>query len=125
MSESLTTTRKTVVDARGAPPHHRVGNGFRVHGLFGHGDGRAAERSPFLLLDYAAPVEFAPTRYRRGVGSHPHRGFETVTYILEGELEHEDSAGHRGRISAGGVQWMTAGAGRPSWRRFPMPRHPG
>lgn len=111
MSESLTTTRKTVVDARGAPPHHWVGDGFRVHGLFGHGDGRAAERSPFLLLDYAAPVEFAPTRYRRGVGSHPHRGFETVTIVYSGEVEHRDSTGAGGVIRPGDVQWMTAGAG--------------
>jgi quercetin 2,3-dioxygenase len=66
--------------------------------------------NPFLLLDEMGPVEYAPGE-AVGAPDHPHRGFETVTYMLEGEFEHEDSAGHRGHIRAGDVQWMTAGAG--------------
>lgn len=111
MSETLTTTRKTVLSTRGAPDHHWVGNGFRVHGMFGYSGEGVAERSPFLLLDYAAPVEFAPARFRRGVGSHPHRGFETVTIVYDGEVEHRDSTGAGGVIRPGDVQWMTAGGG--------------
>jgi redox-sensitive bicupin YhaK (pirin superfamily) len=65
---------------------------------------------PFLLLDELGPVDYAPGE-ALGAPDHPHRGFETVSYILEGELEHEDSAGHRGKLAAGDVQWMTAGAG--------------
>lgn len=105
------TARKTVLSTRGAPGHHWVGNGFRVHGMFGYNGEGVAERSPFLLLDYAAPVAFAPTTYRRGVGSHPHRGFETVTIVYDGEVEHRDSTGAGGVIRPGDVQWMTAGAG--------------
>jgi redox-sensitive bicupin YhaK (pirin superfamily) len=67
--------------------------------------------SPFLLLDYAGPVEFDPARKPRGVGAHPHRGFETVTIVYQGELEHRDSTGQGGRIGAGDVQWMTAARG--------------
>jgi quercetin 2,3-dioxygenase len=65
---------------------------------------------PFLLIDELGPIDYAPGQ-AIGAPDHPHRGFETVSYILEGELEHEDSAGHKGRLSAGDVQWMTAGAG--------------
>ncbi len=65
---------------------------------------------PFLLLDEMGPVDYAPGE-AVGAPDHPHRGFETVTYMLEGEFEHEDSAGHRGKLSAGDVQWMTAGGG--------------
>ena len=67
--------------------------------------------SPFLLLDYAGPMEFAPTDERRGVGEHPHRGFETVTIVYEGEVEHRDSSGGGGKIGPGDVQWMTAASG--------------
>jgi redox-sensitive bicupin YhaK (pirin superfamily) len=67
--------------------------------------------SPFLLFDYAGPMEFSPTTERRGVGEHPHRGFETVTIVYEGEVEHRDSSGGGGRIGPGDVQWMTAAAG--------------
>src|SRR5215207_7202212 len=69
-----------------------------------------SQADPFLLLDEMGPVEYQPGE-AVGAPDHPHRGFETVTYILEGEFEHEDSAGHRGKLSAGDVQWMTAGAG--------------
>src|SRR5215471_322004 len=65
---------------------------------------------PFLLLDEMGPVDYGPGE-AVGAPDHPHRGFETVTYVLEGEMEHEDSAGHRGSLRAGDVQWMTAGAG--------------
>jgi redox-sensitive bicupin YhaK (pirin superfamily) len=71
----------------------------------------APSLSPFLLLDYAAPSEFPPAQVPRGVGEHPHRGFETVTIAYQGEVEHRDSAGHRGRIGPGDVQWMTAASG--------------
>jgi redox-sensitive bicupin YhaK (pirin superfamily) len=71
----------------------------------------AAEVSPFLLLDYAGPHEFAPTDRQLGVGEHPHRGFETVTIVYEGGVEHRDSTGSHGTIGPGDVQWMTAASG--------------
>ncbi len=101
---------KNVLSTRSAPSRHWVGNGFPVHGMFGY-DAGAAERSPFLLLDYAAPTHFDPTTTRRGVGQHPHRGFETVTIVYDGEVEHRDSTGQGGVIGPGDVQWMTAGSG--------------
>jgi redox-sensitive bicupin YhaK (pirin superfamily) len=67
--------------------------------------------SPFILLDYAAPYEFAPAAQKRGVGVHPHRGFETVTIVYEGEVDHRDSTGNGGHIGPGDVQWMTAASG--------------
>ena len=106
-----TPSRKTVLSTRSAPGRHWVGNGFPVHGMFGYDGPGVAERSPFLLLDYAAPTEFSPTTERRGVGSHPHRGFETVTIVYEGEVEHRDSTGAGGVIRRGDVQWMTAAGG--------------
>src|SRR6267378_5930198 len=77
---------------------------------------------PFLLLDEMGPADYGPGE-AVGAPDHPHRGFETITYMLEGEFEHEDSAGHRGVLRPGDVQWMTAGAGivhsaRP-WARMP------
>ncbi|HEY1226870.1 MAG TPA: pirin family protein [Ramlibacter sp.] len=101
---------KKILSTRSAPGRHWVGDGFPVHGLFGYQSG-VEERSPFLLLDYAAPTRFEPTSARRGVGQHPHRGFETVTIVYDGEVEHRDSTGQGGVIGAGDVQWMTAGAG--------------
>ncbi len=101
---------KKILSTRSAPGRHWVGDGFPVHGMFGY-DAGAAERSPFLLLDYAAPTRFEPTEARRGVGQHPHRGFETVTIVYDGEVEHRDSTGRGGVIGRGDVQWMTAGAG--------------
>ncbi len=89
---------------------HWVGNGFPVSSIFSYNDfGR--ELSPFLLLDYAAPHKFPPSEERRGVGEHPHRGFETVTIAYQGEIEHRDSSGGGGIIREGDVQWMTAGSG--------------
>jgi quercetin 2,3-dioxygenase len=89
---------------------HWVGDGFPVRTLFAY-HGLEAAISPFLLLDYGGPAEFAPTTERLGVGQHPHRGFETVTIVYDGEVEHRDSTGGGGRIGGGDVQWMTAGAG--------------
>jgi hypothetical protein len=89
---------------------HWVGDGFPVRTLFSYPTmGRVL--SPFLLLDYAGPMEFAPTTDRRGIGEHPHRGFETVTIVYGGEVEHRDSSGGGGKIGPGDVQWMTAAAG--------------
>ena len=92
------------------PAPHWVGDGFPVRSLFSqatHGE----HVSPFLLLDYAGPAEFAPAHTPRGVGIHPHRGFETVTIVYRGEVEHRDSTGSGGIIGPGDVQWMTAAAG--------------
>ncbi len=89
---------------------HWVGNGFPVRSVFDY-NGLGRELSPFLLLDYAAPYEFSPGNEKRGVGGHPHKGFETVTVAYQGELEHRDSTGAGGKIGAGDVQWMTAGGG--------------
>jgi redox-sensitive bicupin YhaK (pirin superfamily) len=102
---------KTVLEVTSAPGRHWVGNGFPVHGMFGYNGRGVAERSPFLLLDYAAPTRFEPTSERRGVGQHPHRGFETVTIVYAGEVEHRDSTGKGGVIGPGDVQWMTAAGG--------------
>jgi redox-sensitive bicupin YhaK (pirin superfamily) len=97
---------------RRAPAGHWVGDGFPVRSLFSHGDpASAAETSPFLMLDYAGPAEFPPADIPRGVDSHPHCGFETVTIAYSGEVEHRDSAGGGGLIGPGDVQWMTAGSG--------------
>ena len=89
---------------------HWVGNGFPVRSVFSYNE-RAAELSPFLLLDYAGPATFEPTTERKGVGEHPHRGFETVTIVYAGEVEHRDSTGGGGIIGPGDVQWMTAAGG--------------
>jgi redox-sensitive bicupin YhaK (pirin superfamily) len=89
---------------------HWVGDGFPVQTLFSY-SALGEMLSPFLLLDYAGPVEFPPTGKRRGVGEHPHRGFETVTVVYDGEVEHRDSSGGGGSIGPGDVQWMTAGSG--------------
>ena len=102
---------KTIRRVYGTPETHWVGDGFPVRSLFTYAGAGPEEISPFLLLDHAGPAEFAPAERPRGVGSHPHRGFETVTLVYRGELEHRDSSGSGGRIGAGDVQWMTAGAG--------------
>lgn len=92
------------------PQRHWVGDGFPVHTLFSY-DKMGEQLSPFLMLDYAAPMQFQPSTQPRGVGEHPHRGFETVTIVYGGEVEHRDSAGGGGLIGPGDVQWMTAGSG--------------
>ncbi len=89
---------------------HWVGDGFPVRSIFTYED-LGEEISPFLLMDYAGPTHFEPSTRRRGVGVHPHRGFETVTIVYEGGVAHRDSAGGGGSIGPGDVQWMTAGSG--------------
>ena len=102
---------RKVLDVHDAAPPHWVGDGFPVRSVFSY-DGLGREAlSPFLMLDWAAPRNFEPAARRRGVGVHPHRGFETVTIVYAGELEHRDSAGNGGRIGVGDVQWMTAASG--------------
>lgn len=101
---------KDILGVHQAPAGHWVGDGFPVRSLFTY-DQLARHISPFLLLDYAGPHEFAPTTARRGVGEHPHRGFETVTIVYQGEVEHRDSTGAGGLIGPGDVQWMTAADG--------------
>ena len=100
---------KTVIEVRQPPQGHWVGDGFPVRTIFAYDN--AAATSPFLLMDYAGPLNFPPAQKRRGVGEHPHRGFETVTILYSGEVEHRDSGGGGGKIGPGDVQWMTAGAG--------------
>lgn len=89
---------------------HWVGDGFPVRTLFSY-SALGPMISPFLLFDYAGPMEFPSTEQRRGVGEHPHRGFETVTIVYSGEVEHRDSSGSGGKIGPGDVQWMTAASG--------------
>jgi redox-sensitive bicupin YhaK (pirin superfamily) len=101
---------KSVIEILRSQGDHWVGDGFPVRSLFGYqGDTRSI--SPFLLFDYAGPFRFAPAFRPRGVGQHPHRGFETVTIVFDGEVSHRDSTGAGGTIGPGDVQWMTAGGG--------------
>ncbi len=90
---------------------HWVGDGFHVYGLLRPSEELNKFISPFIMLDYASPKEFSITDQRRGVGEHPHRGIETVTFAYQGEVEHRDSSGGGGVIKPGDVQWMTAGKG--------------
>jgi redox-sensitive bicupin YhaK (pirin superfamily) len=101
---------KKILGVYSAPGQHWVGDGFPVRSLFSYNT-HGQHLSPFLLLDRAGPQNFSPTEARRGVGEHPHRGFETVTIVYDGEVEHRDSTGSGGKIGRGDVQWMTAGAG--------------
>jgi redox-sensitive bicupin YhaK (pirin superfamily) len=101
---------KKLMSVQGNDRGHWVGDGFPVRTLFFYQD-LGKEMSPFLMLDFAGPKQFPATTERKGVGSHPHRGFETVTFVYEGEVEHKDSTGQGGVIGPGEVQWMTAGAG--------------
>src|SRR5262245_30250245 len=94
------------------PPPHMVGDGFRVHSFFPGAKLIDKKRmSPFFLLDYGAKIDFSPSKEPRGVGVHPHAGFETVTIAYQGKVAHHDSAGNSGIIGEGDVQWMTAGSG--------------
>lgn len=101
---------KKLLYSRTNDQRHWVGDGFPVRSIFTYND-LAKELSPFLLMDYAGPATFPPTNQRKGVGEHPHRGFETVTIVYSGEVEHRDSAGGGGLITPGDVQWMTAASG--------------
>ena len=93
------------------PAPHMVGDGFRVHNFFPGVDGDMTRMSPFFLMDYNAKIEFPGTEKQRGVGVHPHRGFETVTIAYHGKVAHHDSSGNSGVIGEGDVQWMTAASG--------------
>jgi len=104
------TSVKKLQHIQRSTEHHWVGDGFPVRTLFGYSS-LGPTISPFLLFDYAGPMEFPPTEQRLGVGGHPHRGFETVTIVYSGEVEHRDSSGGGGRIGPGDVQWMTAASG--------------
>lgn len=101
---------RKVIGIYNSPAQHWVGNGFPVRTMMSYGT-MGEHISPFLHLDHAGPMEFTPTSETRGVDAHPHRGFETVTIVYDGEVEHRDSTGAGGIIGAGDVQWMTAAAG--------------
>ena len=101
---------KKVLGVYSNPNRHWVGDGFPVRSLFSY-NSHDAHVSPFLLLDYAGPHTFEPATAPRGVGQHPHRGFETVTIVYDGEVSHRDSTGQGGMIGPGDVQWMTAAGG--------------
>ena len=108
-------TAKSIIRIDSAPPRHWVGDGFHVHSMFSYNQD-VHLYSPFLMLDYGAPYLCEPRDVAngatpRGVGSHPHRGFETVTIAYSGEVAHRDSSGGGGIIGVGDVQWMTAGSG--------------
>ncbi len=101
---------RNILGVFSAPRPHWVGDGFPVRSLFSR-QTLGEHISPFLMLDYAGPHIFDPADQPRGVGQHPHRGFETVTIVYEGEVEHRDSTGAGGVIGPGDVQWMTAASG--------------
>ena len=101
---------KKVLTVQGSGSNHWVGDGFPVRNLF-PSNGIDEQVNPFLMLDYAGPNYFAPTKKSQGVGEHPHRGFETVTIAYQGSVTHRDSAGNAGTIFPGDVQWMTAASG--------------
>ena len=106
------STKKSIEAVIPPPAPHMVGDGFRVHNFFpGHPLVDKKRMSPFFLMDYGSKVEFTPSDTPRGVGVHPHRGFETVTIAYHGRVAHHDSAGNSGIIGEGDVQWMTAGSG--------------
>ncbi|MGN6291896.1 MAG: pirin family protein [Chitinophagaceae bacterium] len=102
---------KTIETIIAPPPPHMVGDGFRVHNFFPNNVIGKKRMSPFFLLDYNSKVEFSPKEEPRGVGVHPHRGFETVTIAYHGQVAHHDSGGNSGVIREGDVQWMTAASG--------------
>ena len=101
---------KKITSVQSNPNRHWVGDGFPVRSLFSYHT-HGVQTSPFLLLDHAGPMQFDPAAKPRGVGEHPHRGFETVTIVYAGEVEHRDSTGAGGTIGPGDVQWMTAASG--------------
>jgi redox-sensitive bicupin YhaK (pirin superfamily) len=103
-------SNNSVVGIFGSGSSHWVGDGFHVRNLF-PSNGVSREVDPFLMLDYAGPTEVAPSNRPRGVGEHPHRGFETVTIAYQGAVDHRDSGGNSGTIRPGDVQWMTAASG--------------
>ena len=103
---------KIIEQVLSPPAPHMVGDGFRVHNFIPYGKGMTMERmSPFIMMDYNSKFYFSPTKKLRGVGVHPHRGFETVTIAYKGKVAHHDSSGNSGVIGEGDVQWMTAASG--------------
>lgn len=105
-------TIKKVENIIAPPAPHMVGDGFRVHNFIPHLEKLSRERmNPFILMDYNAKIEFSPRKEPRGVGVHPHRGFETVTIVYKGKVAHHNSRGNSGMIGPGDIQWMTAASG--------------
>jgi len=111
MARTETPRPRGIEGIYGAPPLHWVGDGFRVAGYFSAIPDAVRKLDPFLLLDYHPSYDYAPATHPRGVGVHPHRGFETVTIAFQGSVAHHDSTGAGGVIGPGDVQWMTAAAG--------------
>lgn len=112
LSYNRTAMKKQIEKVLTPPAPHMVGDGFRVHNFFPGGYSLGLQRmSPFFMMDYNAKVEFPASEHQRGVGVHPHRGFETVTLAYHGAVAHHDSAGNSGIIYPGDVQWMTAASG--------------
>ncbi|GAA3981604.1 pirin family protein [Pedobacter ginsengiterrae] len=105
----METKTKEVANVLKAPAPHMVGDGFRVHNFFP--SGYEIDMNPFFLMDYGSKIEFSARKEPRGVGVHPHRGFETVTIAYHGAVAHHDSSGNSGIIFPGDVQWMTAASG--------------
>jgi quercetin 2,3-dioxygenase len=101
---------RTIESVFNPPPHHWVGDGFKVNNFIPSVI-EMDRISPFVMLDYGATTYFPPSEKTKGVGSHPHRGFETVTIAYKGKVSHHDSFGNSGIIGEGEVQWMTAGSG--------------
>src|SRR5262245_15992528 len=110
MATVTAVNKKEVLGVYQPGSNHMVGDGFPVRNLFPSND-LDRQVDPFLMLDYASPQFFPATDHPRGVGEHPHRGFETVTIMYEGAVAHRDSAGNSGVIGPGDVQWMTAASG--------------
>lgn len=109
----IMSSSKKVLTTIAPPPPHFVGDGFRVHSFISPGGSpvRARDMNPIIMFDYNSRYYFEPSAQKRGVGVHPHRGFETVTIAYEGEVSHHDSSGGGGTIGTGDVQWMTAASG--------------
>jgi redox-sensitive bicupin YhaK (pirin superfamily) len=107
----FTMKKKKLAFVEKPKEQHWVGNGFFVHTMFHPVGNMYRYTTPFILMDYAPPKFFDGSGERRGVGEHPHRGFETVTFAFKGEVEHRDSSGGGGIIGTGDVQWMTAASG--------------
>jgi redox-sensitive bicupin YhaK (pirin superfamily) len=107
----MTNTYRAIEGIYKGAPFHMVGDGFRVSNYFPSGNNFGQRFSPFILLDYNSPYVFPPSNEVKGVGAHPHRGFETVSIAYDGYVEHHDNHGNHGIIGPGDVQWMTAGSG--------------
>ncbi len=111
MNKNLNKKIKPILKIYKTDRKHWVGEAFYVKNIFSYNDANNQDLSPFVLLDYAEPHYFSPSSHQRGVGEHPHRGFETVSIIYQGEVKHYDNKGNEGIISEGDIQWMTAGKG--------------